>query len=413
MLRLLSQITITQVPTTVFNKRNQSFTMDFVTECEISSSWQNLTDTAKLKFPKNIYFTDQTGKKISWENKNITGSSTTPPLIMRGDKITISLGYEYPIATTYFIPELPDKLTTEMNTEFTGYITKITPSKPVEIECEDNMFLLKGISAPKKEYSGTVFDMLTDMFSIAKQDSDTAAKIAAITINNKAASINLGNSFTTNGETIAQVLNRLQKDYQIESYFRGNELRCSDIVYYGDANQSVFAFEENIIDSDLEYRRLDDFKMGIVAKSVVMAPGTGTNKNGSQKTSKQPLSVFVTKDDNGDPAPQSEDGFEGEKRTLYFFNVNNQADLITKAGNKLNRLYYEGFYGSFTTFGLPFVKHGDDILLRDRLIPERNGTYKAKKITITFGEKGFRRKVDVDIRIDTLPAYTPGWQFIG
>ena len=405
MLVLLSEIVITQVPTTDFKDRNSSFTMNFVTECELSSSWANLTDTAKLKFPKNIYFSDQTGKQVSWEGKNIAGSSTTPPLVMRGDKITISLGYQYPVANPN--PNAVDTLVQEMNTEFTGYITKITPSMPIEMECEDNMYRLKQVQAPNKQYNGSVQDMLKDMFA--------NAKIADITINSDS-TISLGKSFTTNSETIAQVLNRLQKDYQIESYFRGNELRCSDIVYYGDAIQSVFAFQENIIKDDLEYRRLDDFKMGITAKSVSeVQSATSTRKDGTPKMDKQQLSVFVTKDVKGNIITPAEGSFEGENRSLYFFSVTNLSDLTKKAGNKLNRLYYEGFYGSFTSFGLPFVKHGDDVLIRDRVLPERNGTYKAKKVTVTFGEKGFRRKIDLDIRVDTIPKdqLTSTGQFIG
>jgi len=169
MLQLLSQIYITQVSSDKFKNRNKTYGMTFVTECEIVSSWANLTDTARLKFPKKIYFNDETGKKVSWEGKNVTGDSATPPLLMRGDKIIIQLGYKYPIATTSSSPDAIDTQVKEMNIEFAGYVSKVTPSQPIEIECEDNMFLLKGIQVPDKTYNGTLLEMLNDLFASARK----------------------------------------------------------------------------------------------------------------------------------------------------------------------------------------------------------------------------------------------------
>src|ERR1700753_2028562 len=95
MLNLISKTTIVQQPNADFPNRKKSFIFDFVNSAEVISSWQNLTDTAKLTFPKNIYFKDETGKNFTWQGKNIVESSSTAPLVMRGDKITIEWGYYY------------------------------------------------------------------------------------------------------------------------------------------------------------------------------------------------------------------------------------------------------------------------------------------------------------------------------
>jgi hypothetical protein len=77
--------------------------------------------------------------------------------------------------------------------------------------------------------------------------------------------------------------------------------------------------------------------------------------------------------------------------------------LKIKAQAKLNRMYYEGFSGTFTVFGLPSVKHGDSVQLIDPILPEMNGTYMVKKVKkIMSVEKGFKQEITIDIRIDSL-----------
>ena len=164
--------------------------------------------------------------------------------------------------------------------------------------------------------------------------------------------------------------------------------------------QCYFGFQENIISDDLEYRRLDDIRIGVKAFSVNEVELETTRKDGKKKKKKKRISVFVTKDLKGNPIIANEETFEGEKRTLYLWNIKSENELFKQAAANLNRYYYEGFYGSFTTFGLPFVKHGDNAVIRDNILPERNGTYKIKSVKYTFGQSGFRQEIELDIRVD-------------
>jgi hypothetical protein len=378
MLNLTSLITITQQPTSDFPSRSKVFTFDFVTEGEVSSTWQNLTDTARLVFPKNIYFKDETGNNYSWEGKNVIGDSNTPPLILRGDKVEIVWGYYYNVDENY-------NYTTQSNTIFKGFVSKVTNRIPIEIECEDNMWKLKGIAAPNKVYKGSEYSLQSMLQELLKGTDFTV---------NSDAKTSLGD-FRTLNETVAQVLDRLQREYRIESYFRENELRCSGIVYYPDYVEKVFQFQQNIISDDLEYRRTDDISIGIKAYSV-------NELDIGPKKKKKRLQTFVTNKGITDEA-----GFEGEKRTLYFWDVKSEADLAAKAQSRLKRLFYEGYFGSFETFGFPFVRHGDHAIMRDDVIPERNGTYKIKAVTYRFGtSSGYRQDVEVDLRVDGLYTQT-------
>lgn len=385
-------IKIIQQPTEDFPSRGKTFTIDFLNDAEISSTWQNLTDTAKMVFPKNIYFIDETGRKTTWQGKNVIGGSDTPPLVLRGDKVTVDFSYSYYETDKGNSNLFTNNFVTKSNNIFNGYISKIINKMPIEIHCEDNMWKLKQISAPNKVFKGSVYNLQTMLKELLEGTGFTV---------NADASTNIGD-FRTMNETVAEVLNRLQS-YNIESYFRGDELRCSGLIYYPeDANEEVFAFQKNIIEDDLEYRRTDDVKIGIQAYSVNKVELSTVNSQGNKKTKTQRLSAFITRDINGNIVEIDPKSFEGEKRTLYYYNITSKDTLIQQAGTQLNKLYYEGFFGKFTTFGLPFVKHGDHAILRDDVLPERNGTYEIKEVVYRFGLGGYRQDISVDIRIDGI-----------
>ena len=145
MLRLVSQIQILQKPTDTYPTRDDIITFDFVNNIEISSTWQNLSDTGSIIFPKNVSFRNQYGAVSSWAKQNVAiATGKNPPLIMRGDKIIIVLGYEYEVSAGNF--------QTITNKVFEGYITSINNRIPLELEFEDNTWLLKQIQAPNKTF---------------------------------------------------------------------------------------------------------------------------------------------------------------------------------------------------------------------------------------------------------------------
>ena len=65
---------------------------------------------------------------------------------------------------------------------------------------------------------------------------------------------------------------------------------------------------------------------------------------------------------------------------------------------------YEGFRGTVTTFGLPFTKHGDSLQLINAIVPELGGTYLVKSVKTIFGQGGYRRIHELDLRIDGLSS---------
>lgn len=395
---VVTNITFTQQPTVDFPNRKAVLNYDFVTEYEADDCWVNLTNKAKIIIPKSVYVRDGAGKLVplTGPNVNIGGFSTNVPLFLKGDKVTIEGGYRY-----------FDKLGNEKTTTsilFTGYISQVTSKKPIVLECEDNMWKLKQIVAPNKAYpaTATLEDILNDLLK------DTEFTVNALT------KTTFG-SFRTQNETVCEVLARLRKDYHFESYFRGNELRSGAIVYLeSDAISSgrkIFKFQENIISDELEYRRKDDVMLSAIAYSINRNELASTTTDGKRKTRRQRLEVLVTQ--QGDkfvskvklPGERAEfaPNTAGERRTLYFWNISSPTELIELATSELKKYYYTGFKGKFTTFGIPYVRMGDNVDIIDSVLPERNGRYKVKSVKYQGGfSVGMRQTIELDYLITRL-----------
>lgn len=381
--RLLSEITINQVPSTSYPTRNKTFVLKFVNDIQIHSTWQNLTDTCRIVLPKKVYVKDQFGKSVNWLWQSTIGSDSTPPLILRGDKINIQLGYNYPTKTLSEV--------IEMNTEFDGFVSEINPRLPITLECEDRMFQLKQIKTPNKAYSNktyTVQSMIQEMLNAQTSTSDI--KLVTGSTQGEAIETNINDIFRTQDDTIGSVLMRLRKEARLFSYFRGNELRCSGIVYYpSDRVQRVFAFQKNIISDNLQFKRVEDIKLGAKCYSLNKVNTTSTNKNGRAKVKTARLEVFVGEK-------------EGEIRTLYFWDIKDVTTLAVLGNRELRKFYYTGYNGSFVTFGLPTVKHGDEVVIEDAVLPERNGSYLVKGVKKSFGMNGFRQEVELHLKLSVF-----------
>ncbi len=395
-------ITITQLPNDVYpSGRDKTYVFDFVSSGEITSSWQNLTDTAKLRMPRNIYIEDNEGKIFNLGSSitgrpgaNLYGDTTTQPVFMRGDQITIELGYFYDNMNG--TPE-----TLVMETVFNGFISKIKNRAPIEIECEDNMWKLKLLKAPNKLFKAseyTVQKMLTELLIGTGYTVVDGVQGSIQT--------NVGD-FRTQNETVAQILERLRRDGGIYSYFRGNELRCSGIVYYPqDRNEEIFNFQdqtqpgEGLIHSpdQLEYTRKEDLNIAVKAHSEFITAGTGFNKDGTDKTKRKRLEVMVTK--NGVLNKEAERSFQGDIINIPVLGATSLAYLTKKAQEYLPKFYYTGFKGAFTTFGQPMMRHGDAAILVDKIQTERSGTYLIKQVSTSFGMGGFKQKILLHLRID-------------
>jgi hypothetical protein len=144
--------------------------------------------------------------------------------------------------------------------------------------------------------------------------------------------------------------------------------------------------------------RKEDLRLGIKAYSVGKYELTSTNSAGKKQTKHQRLEVTV-----GDK--------DGDIRTQFFWSENKGKDLDLEnlkkqALQRLKRLKYDGWRGSFSSFGLPYLQHGMAVQLKDNVIPERTGVYLVKSVNIRFGMNGYRRTIEPHIRIDSPSGLT-------
>lgn len=325
MLRLYNKITFTSKTT------GEDIVFDFVNEVEIETSYENLTDTAKITIPRKLNFD---GKPIAVGVDSI---------FKRGDKVKIELGY------------FPD-----LRTVFSGYITKVSPKTPIVLECEDNMYLLKTKIIDK--YSKTNVSLKQLLSDIIGSEVEFKTLLE----------VDLG-SFRISNSSVAKVLDTLKSDYGFYSYFVDGVLNVGLASDSSDTEIVEYKFEENIIDdSSLEYQRSDDMRLKVRAVSI-------------KSSDNSKIDVEVGDDD-------------GALKTFYTQNATESA-LKEFANLKLSEWKYEGFRGSFKTFGEPYIRHGDTAKLISDRFPEKNGLYEVVSVRRTFNvSDGYKQDVELGIK---------------
>ena len=388
MYRCVTNISITQMPTLDFPNRTGGLFFDFVNTFESSDTWKDLTNKGRLVLPKNLYYIDQNGKQQPLSGTNINaGGFGLVPLFLRGDRVVIQAGY------TYYNRE--GREITDTSEMFRGYISKVHSKIPIELDLEDNMWKLKQVPVDTHTFSET--DTLEDILKFL---------LSGTPFTYKALTETTFGEFQIGNESVAQVLQRLQRTYGFEFYFRGDELRGGVLIYVeSEAEKQLFRFQDNIISDELEYMRKDDIVLSAVAHNTIEEATGAMCKDGSAKTKKKRIEVLVTVKNGirtdkvigeGDIVPENEDG---ERRTFFFPGAQTAQQLADLAYNKLLMYYYTGLRGTFTTFGIPFVRQGDNADIQDPILPERNGLYKIKAVEYSGGVEGLRQVIHLDYKI--------------
>ena len=387
MLRPVTNITITTATKTLF--------FDFVNHWEFSNNWEDLSAQGKIIFPKNIYVRDtKTNKRYPLFGKN----KATGEMFKKGDKVKIQTQY------VYFDENLNEKRT-PLITIVEGYISNVKIEMPVTLEFEDNMYLLKKTPMVNKSYNGSqsIESILNEALQVTNSTFGTDFKCETI---NKTL-VSWDNSLlTAENETLATFLAKLKKDAFIFTYFRGNTLRVGRSVYTDlDSSTKIFEFQNNIISSDLSFKRKDDIVLSAVASNHIQEQ-TGTTKDGKAKVKNSRIEVLVTLQGDkvisksvksGDkPDPNT----DGERRTFTFLEAKSEADLIRLATEALKKYYYSGLKGKFTTFGTPYVQFGDQCQIINNKLPEQNGIYKIKGVEYSGGVEGMRQIIELDYKIN-------------
>lgn len=314
---------------------NETIVFKYVNNIQIVSTWKQQTDIGTMVIPR----------KLSFDGRDIVSGNN--PLLKVGSKISVSVGY---------IQEGQDEA--EMNNLLVGYISAIQPKLPIVISLQDDMFLLKSNTLTKSYASVKLTTLLHDIIG------------SAVPWTTNGIEVELGQFRITRAST-AMILSELEKTYGLVSWFRDGKLNVG-LAYVPSQRKDIkFTFTKNIISDSLDYREEDQVKINLTAISIM--PNNTTVKY-----------------QVGDP--------NGETRTVYQYNLSD-AELKEYANREIFKMRYTGFYGSFTAFGAPFVRHGDAVILHDPVLPERDGTYLVKQVTYSFGMYGYRQEIELANKI--------------
>ncbi|MBQ4278359.1 MAG: hypothetical protein IJC16_00200 [Rikenellaceae bacterium] len=267
-------------------------------------------------------------------------------LVKGGDPVIIGLGYDGRIEK-----------------EFEGYVSDVSYRQPVQIQCEDGMYIFKRRTPKARSWSSVklaeVLRYLVGEVELFEVPDITLSPFAI-----------------KPGGSVYAVLQQIRDKYGLEIFFRDGKLVVT-VPTYADSRERVrYDLERNVIDPSLTFRRVDDVRIRVKAVSIL--PG---NKR---------LTVDV-----GDMDAAS-------TTTLHFYNVTVEAELRRLASDKLRNLKYDGFSGTLTTFGLPRARKGMIAEIRDaRFDGSRSGAYQIDAVKQTFGRGGYRREVSLGRRVDS------------
>lgn len=258
-------------------------------------------------------------------------------VIKRGAKVTVKLGYDY-----------------NMVEEFSGYVAKVSADIPFTIECEDQMWLLKQNGPFTKSFGKS------EVKDIVKYIWDGPIDCIDLTIGGLVVKEMSG----------AKVLELLKK-YGLRSYFKSGVLTVDFASSKAAGKRVNYNFKRNIIDPQLKYNRQDDLRIRV--------KGISKFKDGKI------IEVFA-----GDKG--------GDLRTLNYVNLDRNS-LQQVVQMELEKLKFDGYKGTFTTFGVPFIRPGDTAVLVDPDWPERAGSYQVETVKTTFNMNGFRREISPERKI--------------
>jgi hypothetical protein len=263
-----------------------------------------------------------------------------------GMAVTVELGYEEQ----------------GMRTEFTGYVRQINPNIPLEVICEDQLYLLR-----------------TTNYHADKTNVSVKDELAAMA---KAAGVELAGDVPDLGKfsrlyldrTGADMLDLFIKERGLVAYFRHGKLFVG--ARFAEQGLPTITLDTgvHIFTTNLEYRdETEAFKYRAVAK--------GFGGNGE----------YVERKGIGAKS--------GRLITLSYSGVTDPTQLANLAAEELKTLEYVGFYGTVTVPGYMYCEHGWDVNLIHAFYPERQGTYRVDEVSTSFDRGGFRRHIRLGIKV--------------
>lgn len=289
---------------------------------EISHSWQELTSRAMITLPRNVADFDKLKVR---------------EVFRHGDPIKVYLGYDG-----------------ENELLFEGFITEVSADIPVQIKCEDAMWQLKKIKVNYSNNNVTLDGLLKAICKGYRIDALEGVKLGSVRFAKT---------------TVAKVLEKLQSDFNLYTWFKDGVLTCGK--YYATATTEkpvVYHLERNVVDNSLVYKNKEDI--------VLKITGTSMLQNGNKLE-----------------AEIGEDG--GDTMQLTYYNVSPVSELKKKIKEDYDKAHRDSYDGSLTGYGVPLAETGGKAMVKSRMYPDREGTYYVDSVKTQFDNGGYRKEVEL------------------
>lgn len=328
--------------TLMFDIRVGGFRFSRANGVEVRKSTSTIGATATIKMPVSAVI----------ENKGErTGLVEVQHTVKVGDPVLITLGYLTP-ARDY------------ISEEFRGFVKKINPVVPLELECEDNNYLLRKKNINKSWRTVTLKEVVDEI--VSGTGIVVAGGMPIITLS----------PFYLKNVDGAFALQQLADEYGLTIYFKDDGSLYVGLAYLesnGEVNLVLNGEDTNVVNADeLKYRRADDVKLKVKAISF-----RGDNTK---------IETELGDDD-------------GALRTLNFYNIDSIAELKEMAAQEMKKLKFDGYEGSIKCFLIPVIQPGYKVNLLDEMFPEREGSYYVEGTKLNAGDGGIRREIELSIKL--------------
>ena len=303
---------------------------------EIKKSVKQLQNTAVIKIP--------TTARLVRSGEFVTEVETAKAFQV-GDECKINLGYDG-----------------NLKEEFRGFVSKIKPQIPLEIEVDDETYLLKRKHLNHSFRKTNLREVIE--YVIAGTGIKLVEEIPDLQFD----------VFYLKRTSAANALQKIAKEYGLRIYFSSWMTLYVGITNENDDTIVKYAMGKNVIKNALEWVSEDDIKLKVKA-------------------------ISVRPDNSRIEVEQGDE--DGDRRTLWFYNIASKKELSIKAKAEIEKYKYSGYKGSMTTFLLPNAAPGNVASMEDKDFPERSGDYLIESVETKFSERGARRKVELGIKVST------------
>lgn len=274
-------------------------------------------------------------RKMQWKGKSLLD------YVNRNDEITIWAGYK-----EYGMEKL-----------FKGYVNSVENGIPIEITCENEMRLFKTTEVKAEVIKN--FDLVAFLHryvpELKVECPDT---------------IDFG-EVTVEANTLSGFLDKLRKQFEwFYGYFHdGTFYALINKKQFSQYNTLTFDPTRNLIKDSLKYTLAEDVKVAVKA-------------------------THITKDNKKIEVTVPEKTEDCNMQHFYFREYDTEAALKEAAEKKLKTLKCDKMEGTIDAFGVPFVRKGDVVRLRDSERPERDGKrFQVTAVDYKFNTSGYRQTI--------------------